>query len=380
MRWFIPVFLILFALMHIYAYLRVFSPALGRGKKGVVALLLLLGFLSPFIWRYADANMNPNIAYITALSGLIWMGFLLYLIVFSLIFELYKGAVYVSRRLFGINPLPVPSGKALVIVILSFSTTLSAYSHYETLNLRVERFSISTDKLPENIKKLKILHISDLHLGPVMGIDKIRLVLDVYEREKPDLVVSTGDLVDGNMRDKPHLAQALSNMNPPMGKYAVLGNHEYYRGLEQSMEFTQKAGFRLLRNEVVELKEINITLVGIDDDDCKLFRKCVGTLSDKELLKRANGKSFVLYLKHKPRLEQDADKFFDLMLSGHTHGGVYYPVGKFVLTRLFISDRGFHKLGNSYLYISKGVGTGGPPMRLFSPPDVAVIELVNTRR
>ena len=244
----------------------------------------------------------------------------------------------------------------------------------------MERYTVYTDKLPENIQRLKVLHISDMHLGPVMGMDKIRLVLEVYERKKPDLVVSTGDLVDGNMRDKLHLADALSEMKPPLGKYAVLGNHEYYRGLEQAIDFTQRAGFRLLRGDLAQIREVNLTVVGIDDDYCRFFKKCQGTLSDRELLEKANPNSFVLYLKHKPRLQEGAERLFDLMLSGHTHGGVYYPVGKLILTRLFISDRGFHRLGDSYLYISKGVGTGGPPMRLFSPPDVAVIEIVNRRR
>ncbi|WPM32941.1 metallophosphoesterase [Hydrogenobacter sp. T-2] len=380
MRWFILVFLTLFALMHLYAYSRVFKPALGKRGRWVIALLLSFGFFSPFIWRYADANMGPQAAYVTALSGLMWAGFLLYLVVVGLLFDLYRGMVYISRRFFGINPLPVPSSKTIALSILLLSTTLSAYSHYETLNLKVERYTLYTDKLPENIQRLKVLHISDIHLGPVMGMDKIRLVLEVYEREKPDLVVSTGDLVDGNMRNKLHLADALSEMKPPLGKYAVLGNHEYYRGLEQAIDFTQRAGFRLLRGDLAQIREVNLTVVGIDDDDCRFFKKCQGTLSDRELLEKANPNSFVLYLKHKPRLQEGAERLFDLMLSGHTHGGVYYPVGKLILTRLFISDRGFHRLEDSYIYISKGVGTGGPPMRLFSPPDVAVIEIVNRRR
>ncbi len=380
MRWFILVFLTLFALMHLYAYSRVFKPALGKRGRWVIALLLSFGFFSPFIWRYADANMSPQVAYITALGGLIWMGFLLYLVVLGLTLELYKGVVYISKKVFKINPLPVPPAKATTITILLFATTLSAYSHYETLNLKVERYTLYTDKLPENIQRLKVLHISDIHLGPVMGMDKIRLVLEVYEREKPDLVVSTGDLVDGNMRDKLHLADALSEMKPPLGKYAVLGNHEYYRGLEQAIDFTQRAGFKLLRGDLAQISEVNLTVVGIDDDDCSFFKKCQGTLSDRELLEKANPNSFILYLKHKPRLQEGAEKLFDLMLSGHTHGGVYYPVGKLILTRLFISDRGFHRLEDSYIYISKGVGTGGPPMRLFSPPDVAVIEIVNRWR
>ena len=114
MRWFILVFLTLFALMHIYAYSRVFKPALGKRGRWVIALLLSFGFFSPFIWRYADANMGPQVAYVTALSGLMWAGFLLYLVVVGLLFDLYRGVVYVSRIPFlGLLPQTPYSGLKL---------------------------------------------------------------------------------------------------------------------------------------------------------------------------------------------------------------------------------------------------------------------------
>lgn len=381
MRWFIPLFLSIFALMHLYTYLRLIKPAIkGKRLRLVAVFLFILGFFSPFIWRYADARLDQSVAYFTALIGLLWMGFLLYFFLSGLFFDLYRAFVFISKRFFNINPLPTPSAKTSLAFILFLSLSLSAYSYYETLNLNVERFVIETDKLPKDVSRIKILHISDLHLGPLMGMDKVGLVLEVYKREKPHMVLSTGDLVDGNMQNKAYLADALSKMDPPLGKYAVLGNHEYYRGIYQAIAFTERAGFRLLRGEAVYLKDYHISIVGIDDDDCRFFKACNGTLSDKELLQKTKRESFVIYLKHKPRLETGAEKLFDLMLSGHTHGGVYYPIGRFILTRLFIGDRGLHRLGSSYIYISKGVGTGGPPMRLFSPPDVAVIELVNRRR
>ncbi|MFN7064796.1 MAG: metallophosphoesterase [Aquificaceae bacterium] len=377
MRWFIPIFLSLFALMHVYVYLHLVKAFNSIVIRFIGIMTFLIGFLSPFLWRYADANWNPQIAYYIAFGGLLWMGFLLYFLVNLLIFDLYKAFVFLSKRLFGLNPLPIPSRKGSLLTALFFSIALSSYSHYETLNLRVERFTLYTDKLPESIDHIKILHLSDLHLGPVMGMDKIRPILSIYEREKPHIVISTGDLIDGNMRDKRHLAIALGQMNPPLGKYAVFGNHEYYRGVDQAVEFTQEVGFKLLRGDTFLLKDYNISLVGIDDDDCRFFRVCKGTLSDVELLKGAKRDSFVIYLKHKPRLERGAEELFDLMLSGHTHGGVYYPVGRLILTKIFISDRGLHRIGDAHLYISKGVGTGGPPMRLFSPPDVAILEIVN---
>ncbi|MCX8164818.1 MAG: metallophosphoesterase [Aquificaceae bacterium] len=381
MRWFVAVFFFVFALMHLYSYFRVVKPALSnRNFNLFISLVFALGFASPIIWRYADFHAHHKVAYLTALLGLLWIGFMVYFVFAGMLLDLYRAFVHLSKGLFNINPIPTPSRRVSLALAFFFSLSLSSYSYYETLNLRVERFTLETDKLPQDIKRIRILHISDLHLGPVMGMDKVRPILELYEKEKPHMVVSTGDLVDGNMRNKMHLAIALSKMNPPLGKYAVLGNHEYYRGLEQAIDFTQKAGFKLLRGEVLRLENYNFTLVGIDDDDCRFFHSCEGTLSDRALLEGLKEKGFVLYLKHKPKLEKEAYGMFDLMLSGHTHGGVYYPVGKLVLTRMFLGDRGLHELSGSHVYISKGVGTGGPPMRLLSPPDVAVIDLVNRQK
>lgn len=379
MRWFIPVVLSVYFLMHAYVYLRFIKGGIKSERIRKLVLLVFAYFMfSPFIWRYADRNFDAELTYFIVFTGLLWMGFLLYVVVFGILLELYEGFVFLSKRFLGINPLPTPKGGVRLLIVLLLAFSLSAYGYYETLNLRVERITIYSDKISKD--SVKVLHISDMHLGPVMGMDKIRLVYEVYKREKPDLIVSTGDLVDGNMRNKTHLADALKAMEAPLGKYAVLGNHEYYRGLEQAIGFTQRAGFLLLRGKSHYIPQANITVVGIDDDDCRFFYKCEGPLYDYELLKSADQKSFVLYLKHKPKVEPTAVGLFDLMLSGHTHGGVYYPVGKLILTRLFITDRGFVKLGDGYLYVSKGVGTGGPPIRLFSPPDVAVIHIVKTNR
>lgn len=119
-------------------------------------------------------------------------------------------------------------------------------------------------------------------------------------------------------------------------------------------------------------------VVGVDDDDCRFFNACKGTVDEYQILKDTPKDKFVLLLKHKPRLNPSSAGLFDLMLSGHTHGGIYKPVGEFIIKRMFITDRGLVRVKDSYVFVSKGVGTGGPPMRLFSPPDVAIIEILNS--
>ncbi len=378
MHWFLFFFFLTYAFLHLYVYLRIVKPFLRdrRLTKCFVIVLFLTGYFSPLFFRYADLQGNAFLAYWIAFFGLMWMGFFIYLFLLGLGLELYNLSIALLTKTFRINPLPKIKGKYFSFFVLSLALPLSFYSYIETLSLKVERIVLYTDKLANGVEKLKILHISDLHLGPLMGLDKINLIHQVYTEERPDLIVATGDLVDGNVKNKIYLAKALQEINPPFGKYAVLGNHEYYRGVKEATHFLKEASFNLLMGEAVYVKELNLTIVGIEDDTCAYFKACIGPLSDKKLLEKADKNSFVLYLKHKPILEKEAFNSFDLMLSGHTHGGLYYPLGKILLSFLYIGDRGFIRIENSYVYISKGVGTGGPPMRFLSPPDVAIIELL----
>jgi len=370
MTWFVLLFLTTYSLMHLYVFLRLIKPNLSRGKSFFILLIFSLMVMSPILGRILDKRGDTELAYIITLTALLWMGFVVYVVVLTLLLDIYKGLVFLSKKFLGINPLPTPSGRLSLVLITLLGFTLSAYSYYETLRLEVIRIEIESPKIN---RRIKILHVSDLHLGPVMGRDKIELIREVWEKEKPDIIVSTGDLVDGNMKGKEHLADMLKRLNAPMGKFAVLGNHEYYRDVYQAIDFTRRAGFELLRGEKRELGEI--VIVGVDDDDCKFFNLCQGSTDEEEILKALPRDKFVILLKHKPKINPNSVGKFDLMLSGHTHGGVYEPVGRFILRRLFIIDRGFVKLGDSYVFVSKGVGTGGPPMRLLSPPDVAIVEL-----
>lgn len=376
MKWFVLAFFTVYSLMHLYVFFRLIKPNFPSYKGFAILLIFLIMLLSPVAWRTLDGNISKQITYWLALVSLLWMGFMLYVTVFTLLFDLYRGVVFASKQLLGINPLPLPSPKLLLYAVLLTSLSLSAYSYYETLRLDVVRIRIETEKLP--VSRIKILHISDLHLGPVMGADKIKLVEDVWEKEKPDIIVSTGDLIDGNMNKKDGLAKMLSKMNAPMGKFAVLGNHEYYRGVKQAIDFTERAGFELLRGAWKDLGPLIVA--GVDDDDCRFFNACEGALDEYLLLRDIPKGKFILLLKHKPRLNPKSVGLFDLMLSGHTHGGIYKPIGEFLLRKMFLTDRGLVKVGSSYVFVSKGVGTGGPPMRLFSPPDVAVIELIKVER
>ncbi|WP_457601618.1 metallophosphoesterase [Hydrogenivirga sp.] len=361
MRLFVPLFFLFYSLVHYYAYRKVsgaFSP--GRGAKVILLLILAFTTLSPALFRVLDRSGYLELSRPLAFISLFWMGFILYFFLVGVLIDLY--------RRFG-----SPDPRRAFLITLSLALLLSAYSHAETYLLQVYRFTIETPKLPPG-KEIKVLHISDMHLGPVMREDRIEMVRRVYEREKPDLIVATGDMVDGNMRDSERLAKLLSEISPPLGKFAVLGNHEFYVGPGRAIEFLEKAGFRVLRGEVTAVGGL-LNIAGVDDPDGEKLGYKAFT-DELEVLKRADSSRYTILIKHRPEVKREALPYLDLVLAGHTHGGVLFFIGYTVLRAVFETDRGIKEIAPSkFIVVSKGLGTGGPPMRLLSPPDVVVVTI-----
>jgi hypothetical protein len=222
---------------------------------------------------------------------------------------------------------------------------------------------------------LRVAQISDLHLGLIVREGYLRKVVAILEREKPDILVSTGDLVDGEMNRLDGLSQLLAEVRPPLGKFAVTGNHEYYAGLPQALEFTRNCGFRILRGEAVDLGD-GLVVAGVDDVQGWRFGTAEGPTAEA-LLGTLPRDRFVLFLNHRPVVEDASAPAIALQLSGHTHRGQIFPFHVAVaLANRYPS--GLASIpGGGKLYTSRGTGTWGPPMRVFSPPEVTLFEIRN---
>jgi predicted MPP superfamily phosphohydrolase len=216
-------------------------------------------------------------------------------------------------------------------------------------------------------------------LGLMVGERRMARVIKLVATAKPDVLVCSGDLVDAQMDRLNHLASMLKKIEAPLGKFAVMGNHEFYAGIRQSEHFLQTAGFVLLRNQAYSLENL-FTIVGIDDPVGRQRYPENGVVStnEKDLLALSSSKTLKILLKHRPTVENESLGLFDLQLSGHTHGGQIFPFN-LVVKHYYPHQKGLYRLGKgSVLYVSRGTGTWGPPMRLFAPPEVTLIELTRT--
>jgi hypothetical protein len=279
-----------------------------------------------------------------------------------------RGAAWIAR-----NPSPgfLPARYSFFIAS-SLAVAITIYGYFSAQSIQTERLKIETDKLPANVSRLKIVQISDVHLGLIVRCDRLKKIIGIVKAEKPDIFVSTGDLVDAQINRMTGMADLLLEVNAPYGNYAVTGNHEFYAGIKQALAFTREAGFILLRGEAI--KNV-INIVGVDDPAAGELTLAQAK-SEKELLSSVSNNRFTLLLKHRPSVDQDAARLFDLQLSGHTHKGQIYPFTYLSKLVYPLNTGRFDLSTGAILRVSRGTGTWGPPVRFLSPPEITVIELI----
>jgi len=302
------------------------------------------------------------------------MGIIFLFFIYGIPIDFYRLLIFTAGTLLkkNLNNLR-PSSKSAFVIPLIISMTIASYGYFEAMAVKTERLTIRSVKIPLEAGRIKIAQISDVHLGHIIREERLKKILDKVKAEKPDILVCTGDLVDGQRSDLNDLSSLFQEINPKYGNFAITGNHEYYAGLEQSLEFIKKSGFRILRGGGVTINGI-INIAGVDDN-AGITSVNAKSSSEKEMLSKLPSDKFTIFLKHRPLIDEDLNGLFDLQLSGHTHKGQIFPFNFFV-GRFFPFISGYHQITDkSSIYISRGAGTWGPPIRFLSPPEVTVIEL-----
>jgi uncharacterized protein len=376
---FLLTFFLLYGSLHLYAFARARAAfAFGTTTGIFIAVFMLLMIISPVIIRFSEKAGFHLFAQLISWAGYTWMGIIFLFFSFSLLIDVYRvsisGAGLILRQ--DLSNLVITSRHAFLIPFL-ISVGIAGYGYFEAANIRTERVVIRSHKIPAELNRLRIAQISDVHLGLIVREKRLKSILGEVQKAEPDILVSTGDLVDGQINNLTGLAALLRDINPRYGKYAVTGNHEFYAGIEQSIEFTEQAGFTILRGERVDIQNM-LTIAGVDDSQARSFGLYQGK-SEKELLRDIPDRRFILLLKHRPLLDSASGGRFDLQLSGHVHKGQIFPFS--ILTALYYETQaGLASLaGHSSLYVSRGSGTWGPPIRFLSPPEVTVIDLVHAQ-
>ena len=377
---FLSVFLTLYGSLHLYVFWKA-KRAFGFHKHVGVLLGLFMGFMTvcPILVRVSERQGLESLAGVLAYGGFTWMGFLFLFVAAGIALDFYGAVVYLIRRVKGgsvgkwrLSP------RVVFFIALGASLAGGVYALVEASSIQTKHIVIKSPEIPKEFSPLRIVQISDVHLGLIIGKRSLSNILDVVQEAKPDILVSTGDLLDGQVDGIGDLEKQFRDIKPRFGKYAVNGNHEYYVGVRTAEKFCKGAGFTLLCNETVDIPGVAV-IAGVDDPAAGRFG-LLRTVTEKQLLSGVPKERFLLLLKHRPLLDTDSRGLFDLQLSGHTHRGQIFPF-TLIIQMLYPIASGLLKLENdSYLYVNPGSGTWGPPMRFLAPPEVTVIDLVHGKR
>jgi len=372
---FLLTFFLVYGTVHAYAFWKAkaaFSLYLPNSLPLILFMLLMVA--APVLVRLLERGGHDLAARGMAYVGYFWMGGLFLFFSAALAFDFLRLLLSIVALLLQ-RDLSVlfPSVRVIFFVPLSLSLVITLYGVFEARDIRTEKVTVLNAKIPESAGTIRVVQISDVHLGLLLREKRLKRILDTVKAARPDLLVSTGDLVDGQMDNLSGLAEMFREVRPKYGKYAVTGNHEYYAGLDHSLRFLEEAGFTLLRNEGRVIGG-RFNLAGVNDPTGKEMGLEKGR-GDGELFSSLDRRRFTLLLKHRPLLSNESAGLFDLQLSGHVHKGQIFPFE--MVTRLFYPFP-VGKLLNradSALYVSRGTGTWGPPIRFLAPPEITLIEL-----
>ncbi|MFJ5936264.1 metallophosphoesterase [Streptomyces sp. NPDC093071] len=238
---------------------------------------------------------------------------------------------------------------------------------------RVKRVTVPLAKIPRAAHGYRIAVVSDVHLGPILGRAHTQRIVDAVNSTQPDLIAIVGDLVDGTVEDLGPAAEPLARLRARHGSFFVTGNHEYFSGADAWVDHVRELGLRPLRNERLEIAA-GFDLAGVDD----VAGESEGQGPDfgRALGDRDRARAAVL-LAHQPIVVHDAVRHgVDLQLSGHTHGGQLWP-GEYLADLANPTVAGLERYGDTQLYVSRGAGAWGPPVRVGAPSDITVVELAS---
>jgi predicted MPP superfamily phosphohydrolase len=367
---FLIVVLLVFGLLFAYLVLGLAAPIQRTWMRIVVTGLIGAGLLAtlliPVIALRRDSErprMLQRVVLWVAGGG---MGGLSFALIFLVARDLASFVVRADLRTETVSLLILGASAALFLV----GFVSAQYG------VKLRRVAVPVENLPSELSGLKILQISDLHVGPTIRKGFVERLVKMGTHAAPDLVVFTGDFADGKVRDLAGDVAPLAGLSAPLGKYYVPGNHEYYWGGASWIEKAGELGFTPLINahEVVRKGGKALAIAGVPDPTAEGFGFAGPDLGlalagiPKDAYPR-------IFLCHQPILTTDAERRgVTLQISGHTHGGQFFP-WTLVASWVHRFNAGLHRLGALWIYVSRGTGYWGPPVRVGSPAELTLLVL-----
>lgn len=366
-HWFLFLALAVSLLLHLIVYRGLFYRfSNSKIIQNILKFLIFINFIGTVLYLFSKHYFfMPHWFYIVTASTI---GIVFLLFVMTIVYQILA----VFLRFFGGICYKAYLQKIMLVVSIFYI----AYGVYNGMaSPIVQKTSLPIARLDS---ALKVVLLSDIHIGELVGKRRIKEIVQLVNKENPDLIALTGDIIDTQSKNIQEIIFELKNFKATYGVYYVLGNHEYMHDIDNIIKELKDLNFKVLINQNIVILKDNIPLiniVGVAD----LMGERMGYLQP-DIVKSFEGINNdvpTILLSHQPKIiERIKDNFVELVLAGHTHGGQIFPFNFAVLLQQpYI--KGLHKIGeNRFLYINQGTGLWGPPMRIGSRSEITIIELL----
>lgn len=336
-------------------------------------VLFSLVAVAYIIGRFGRQRLPRGINNFLTEVGSYWWGVLTYCLIMLLLVDLFR---YISKTTgFLSSRLATPTSSIIVgVIMISGIISLLVLGSWNAKNHRVVEYNVNISKSAGDMEQLKVVMVSDLHLGHLVNRKSLEKMVDAIKDLDPDIVLMPGDIVDDDIFSfrEQNMVEVFQRLNPRLGIYASMGNHDYMGGEALEVEEKlRKAGINVLRDEAV-LIENSFYIVGREDKSSERFiKKSRKTL--EEILIGVDKALPIIMLDHQPTsLNEAREQGIDLQVSGHTHKGQLAPF-HLITKRIFEIDHGLLKTEDYHIVVTSGYGTWGPPMRIGSRSEIVKI-------
>ncbi len=380
----IVVRLALLALLNYYVWRRLVRDTGLRGGWRIAGTIIVIALQLPMaLVILTGPGGSPTVQ--GAFAWPAFLGWTLFGLIFVglLISDLLRALIWSGRKVVR-RPAPTDPSRRQAIARITGGLVTTVVATEVAVGLREvlgehrvteEHFTLA--RLPAALDGFTIVQLTDIHIGGTIGRAFIEDMVRISNAQRPDLIVITGDLVDGSVAELRDAAAPLSELSAPHGVFFVTGNHEYYAGADPWIAHLGELGIRVLRNERVEISRAGAAfdLAGIDDHSAAKFGGDHGPDLARAVAGRDPARALVL-LAHQPRQAHVAARHdVDLQLSGHTHGGQVWPWHYLASVQQGGLLAGRYQIGGTQLYVSRGTGYWGPPVRVGAPSEICRIVL-----
>ncbi|MBK8130798.1 MAG: metallophosphoesterase [bacterium] len=376
---FLSVVISIMGLLHWFLYSRLVSALELTSPALLWTLRILAAFLSVsyIIGRIIEAKLPGTLAHVVDWISSVWLGMMWQFLWITFLFFLVKVVLVISGQWGGWTmELHSAIGRYSFLAVTGLVVLITGYGVYKATGpARLVEVDVPVKRWNESLRDFKIAMIADFHASNTNGEARIARWCEQITALHPDVILAPGDIIDTPAPQIPEVANGFRKLAAPLGVFSTTGNHEYYVGMPGAVDLMQRGGFRVLMNEHTQLPN-GVLVAGMEDRTARSMGRPLPAFAS--LIPEQDSSDVQILLMHTPAtgdVNRAIEAGFDLVVSGHTHGGQMFPFT--IFTKMAFSyHHGLYAVNDGYQLTTCGIGYWGPPMRVGKPPEIMLIRFV----